>query len=112
MTRALAPHTLEVFHRCNQQRHDIATAAKVLEARRGIRILANIDGHPITKREPALFRMYFRTLVTRVEYGDLSLAEIAAKLGVTKHVYASRLRRALRYANTIETRANKAVIGR
>lgn len=91
-----------ITNAANRARSEHAALYKVEEARKALRTMRKFDGHPITRKWPGAFNTYYETLVPRVSCPRASLAEIAAKLGLTKDAYSARLRRALAYAQRLE----------
>jgi DNA-binding transcriptional regulator WhiA len=83
----------------NQIRAEHAAVQQVAQARKAIRTLESHrprrDSH----------HSHLMALLERVRYPRSSLGEIATEIGVTKDVYASRLRRALAYARWLDQAA-------
>lgn len=90
------------FGAANRIRTQKAALRTVAQARAALHTLRAFDGQPVTRKFPGAYDLYYETLAKRITNPDASLGEIAAKLGVTKHVYSSRLRRALSYAQRLQ----------
>lgn len=89
-------------HAANQRRATAGARRQITEAHKAIRTLRKFDGHPATR--PGRHQKHWETLAKRIANPAASLAEIAVVLDVTKNVYASRLTRALAYAQRLESR--------
>ena len=74
----------ERMHVANEFRANIAAARTSAEAER---VLAD-KPWPVTRRSELALRL-------RVKYSDLTLGQLAAKLGWTKHQFSGALRRGL-----------------
>lgn len=103
--RWINPTCIEALHANNRVRTEHAALHKVPAARQAVRVMRKWAGHPKTRKPAGMFGRYHRALTARVEYPDASLAEIAAKLGITKDQYSARLRRGLEYAQQLEANA-------
>lgn len=88
------------FERANQSRTRTAAARTVADAWAAIDVIARHE--PTGDRDERSALRYRDALKARHDNPEASLAEIAASLGMTKHIYSARLRRALRYAAKIQ----------
>lgn len=77
-----------------------AASYKVPAARRAIEIIERTPPR-CGSAESELQRQYLEVLNARVQYPEDCLADLAKSLGMTKHTYSARLRRALGYARRI-----------
>lgn len=93
-------HDISGLHAENRRRTETACQRKVPAALEAIRIL---EDHPPKRNQPYYLEHigWLGVLRARVVSPRASLAEIAAALGMTKHTYSSRLRRALAYARKL-----------
>jgi hypothetical protein len=78
---------------------------QVAEARKALKTLKKFADNPATRRRPGRHHSYMEALSLRVDNPTLTLHEIAAKQGITKNAYWSRLRRAFEYAAWFERNA-------
>lgn len=102
--RWINPTSIGNCHANNRVRTEHAAQHKVPAAREAVRVMRAWVGHPDTRTPVGMFDRYYQAANARAESPDASLAQLGAKLGLTKHQYSARLRRAIAYANTLDGR--------
>ena len=90
------------MHAMNEQRCATAAHRTVPQARAALQFVAALPTHQLTAYQTALQRNYIAVLDARVRHPHDSLAQLAARLGISRGTYGARLRSALRYGQVTE----------